>query len=153
MSAEPDNKGAVRAIVRLRCPECKKGIVYSHKWTMNRLCPNCGIEFEREDGYFTGAIWISIIIASPLMLGFMFLFIYFFRDLHPALAGFLSSLVFIPLVPITIRLSRALWMYFDHQMHPQMPSDDRGGTIVRKTDVPLSKPPSGEREPDALNVH
>ena len=119
------------AMIRVRCPECKKGIVYRRGMEMNRLCPSCGIKFEREPGYFSGATWIAIIFAMPVVLFFMFLYIYFFRDLHPALSGVFAALSFIPFVPIAIRLSRSYWMYLDHMMHPQRrspgPPDDPGG--------------------------
>ncbi len=121
LRTEPTQVGAV---VRMRCPECKKGIVYSHGSHMNRLCPNCGIRFEREPGYFSGAIWIAVLLATPVALFLMFLLLWFFRELHPGVAGLLASLTFIPLVPITIRLSRSIWMYLDHQMHPQRPHRD-----------------------------
>ena len=118
------------AVLKLRCPECKKGIVYRKGMEMNRLCPSCGIKFEREFGYFSGAIWIALLCATPIVLFIMFLFVYFFRDLHPALSGLFAALAFIPLVPITIRLSRSIWMYFDHEMNPQRkepdPPDDPG---------------------------
>lgn len=126
------------AIVNMRCPECKKGIVYRNGMDMNRLCPSCGIEFEREPGYFSGAIWIASLLATPVMFFLMFGFFYFFRDLHPTVPGLLAALAFIPLVPITIKLSRSIWMYLDHQMHPQRrrgePPGDPGESPV--TPVP-----------------
>ena len=126
---EPLNR--LEAVIRVRCPECRKGIVYRNGMEMNRLCPYCGIKFNREPGYFSGSIWISTIIATPVMLFAMFCLLYFFRGLHPALAGILAALSFIPLVPLTIRLSRSLWMYLDHQMNPQRgnrrPPDDSDG--------------------------
>ncbi len=112
------------ATVRMRCPECKKGILYRHGTQMNRLCPSCGIEFDREPGYFTGAIWISTLLAMPVMLFAMFGFLWFFRTMHPALAGILASVTFLPLIPLTIRLSRSIWMYFDHRLNPQRPDRD-----------------------------
>lgn len=135
---EPLN--ALGAMVQMRCPECKKGIVYRHGMEMNRLCPYCGIKFNREPGYFSGSIWISTILATPVMLFSMFCFIYFFRDLHPALAGIFAALSFIPLLPLTIRFSRSVWMYLDHQMNPQRngyrPPNDPGGN-------PPQPPPDG----------
>ncbi|MCB0711353.1 MAG: hypothetical protein KDD67_03395 [Ignavibacteriae bacterium] len=109
----------VSAIIRVRCPECKKGIVYAHGSQMNRLCPSCGIKFEREPGYFSGAIWIGVLLATPVALFTMFCLLWFFRDLHPAIAGIVASLSFIPLIPLTIRISRSIWMYLDHQMNPE----------------------------------
>lgn len=139
------------AVMNLRCPECKKGIVYRKGMEMNHLCPSCGIKFEREPGYFSGAIWIAIILATPIVLFLMFLFVYFFRDLHPALSGVFAALSFIPLVPLAIRISRSVWMYLDHQMHPQRrrsgPPDNPGGDYVepvRRGPVPGQEAPVPE---------
>lgn len=132
-----ESMNAFGAMMHVRCPECRKGIVFRRGMEMNRLCPYCGIKFDREPGYFTGAIWISMLVAMPVMLFLMFCLIYFFRDLHPALAGILAAVGFVPLLPVTIRISRSIWMYLDHQMHPQRsgrrppgdPGDDRSGPV------------------------
>ena len=139
----------IEAMVRIRCPECRKGIVYSHGSHMNRLCPNCGIRFEREPGYFSGAIWIAILLATPVALFMMFSLLWFFRDLHPALAGILASLTFVPLIPLTIRFSRSIWMYLDHQMHPQHPHRDPPDSPEPSPQpIPPEEPGVGkEREP------
>ncbi len=112
----------IDAALRLRCPECRVGILYAAPDSMNRRCPKCGIRFNREPGYFSGAIWIIYMIATPVGLAFVLGTMYLFPDLHPALAGVIGALCFGPLVPIAMRYSRSLWMYFDHQMNPQ-----RGG--------------------------
>lgn len=33
----------------------------------------------------------------------------------------LAVLVFIPLIPVTLRLSRTLWIYWDNRVDPQQP--------------------------------
>ena len=132
----------VDAMIRMRCPECKKGIIYSHGSSMNRLCPNCGIRFDREPGYFSGAIWISTLLA---MLFMMFCLLWFFRDLHPAVAGLVASLGFIPLVPITIRFSRSIWMYLDHRMHPQRPGREPPGDSSPSQQPPPPDYPGAEK--------
>lgn len=134
------------AVLKLRCPECKKGIVYRKGMEMNHLCPSCGIKFERELGYFSGAIWIALLCATPIVLFIMFLFVYFFRDLHPALSGLFAALSFIPLVPITIRLSRSMWMYLDHQMHPQRKDPERPDDPGKDHVEPVVTLPTAGRE-------
>ena len=34
---------------------------------MNAACPACGLRFEREAGYFTGAMYVSYVLALPVM--------------------------------------------------------------------------------------
>lgn len=133
-------RASMSAAVRMRCPECRHGILYDEAKGMHRRCPRCGITFEREPGYFTGAIWISILLATPIALAFMFLFVWFIPDLHPAVSGILASLSYIPLIPLTIRISRSLWMYFDHQMHPQRGRTDPPGPGERPPRTPRTTP-------------
>lgn len=125
-------RGRLSAATRLRCPECRSGILYAAPNSMNRRCPKCGIRFEREPGYFTGSIWIGVILATPVALGLLCGTMWAFPDLHPAIAGFVAVMFFSPLLPLTVRVSRSLWMYFDHQMQPQPPSKQGGdgGTRV-----------------------
>lgn len=120
-------RGRLAAASRLRCPECRSGILYAAPHSMNRRCPKCGIVFEREPGYFTGSIWIGVILATPLALGLLCGTMWAFPDLHPALAGFGAVALFSPLLPLTIRIARSFWMYFDHQMQPQKPGGSGGG--------------------------
>lgn len=105
---------------------------------MNRRCPKCGILFEREPGYFTGAIWIGLILATPIALGLLCGTMWAFPELHPALAGIVAVLVFTPLLPLTIRFARSFWMYLDHQMQPQSrrSGGDRGGGTASTGETP-----------------
>src|SRR4051812_20169419 len=50
------------------CPVCEQGRVFSGIIRMNEKCPHCGIVFEREGGYFTGAMSISYFISFFLVL-------------------------------------------------------------------------------------
>ncbi len=124
-SRTPNSKaGSFRAVLRQRCPECGNGIAFRRGMKMNRLCPSCGVRFEREPGYFTGAIYIGIIIAFPITLLFLLGLFYLFRDIHPALAGFLAMLFFLPLVPVTIRVSRMMWMNLERGINPSAQNDN-----------------------------
>jgi len=37
---------------------------------MNEHCPHCGLRFEREQGYFLGAMYISYGLALPMIAFF-----------------------------------------------------------------------------------
>lgn len=54
-------RGATR-----RCPRCGAGKLFHHWFTMVPTCPRCGMKFEREPGYWTGAIAINTIIIGGL---------------------------------------------------------------------------------------
>lgn len=47
-----------RAIAR-RCPRCGASGIFSGWWTLRDACPNCDLRYEREEGYWLGAIAIN----------------------------------------------------------------------------------------------
>jgi uncharacterized protein (DUF983 family) len=54
-----------RGITR-RCARCGSGHLFKHYFTMVDDCPNCGLHFEREPGYFAGALAINIMAVGAL---------------------------------------------------------------------------------------
>jgi uncharacterized protein (DUF983 family) len=49
-----------------RCARCGGGKLFRRYWTMVDDCPTCGLHFEREDGYWGGALAINIIAVGGL---------------------------------------------------------------------------------------
>ena len=47
------------AVVAGRCPRCLDGRIWRGLFSMNEVCPVCGLRFEREPGYWTGAMVAS----------------------------------------------------------------------------------------------
>ena len=44
----------------LRCARCGSGHLFRGYFKMKADCPNCGLHFEREQGYWAGALAINI---------------------------------------------------------------------------------------------
>jgi uncharacterized protein (DUF983 family) len=53
--------------LRLRCPACAGGPLFTSWLTMRSACPGCGLVLEREEGYWTGAIAANLIVTELLM--------------------------------------------------------------------------------------
>lgn len=84
---------------------------------MNQRCPVCDLKFEREQGYFLGAMYISYLlgIAAILMIGLVLWFATRWsitKDLVWAMV------LFVPLAPTISLFSRVLWIYFDQAIDP-----------------------------------
>jgi uncharacterized protein (DUF983 family) len=108
------------AMLRLRCPRCLTGRVYRGLMTMNERCPVCDYMFERESGYFTGAMYASYLLALPIVFG-IFLILWAFSTktlLAVEIMVLVTAVLYLPLVPIVFRYSRVLWMYFDWRYGP-----------------------------------
>lgn len=80
---------------------------------MNEQCPHCNHTFEQEPGYFLGAMYISYPISVAVMGLFWWLLILLFPRLPLTPGVFISAALFLPLVPLTFRYSRVLWLHFD----------------------------------------
>jgi uncharacterized protein (DUF983 family) len=60
----------VSRALRLRCPNCGGGPLFSSWFRMRRICPSCGLDTQRgEDGYAVGAYLFNIMAAELLWAG------------------------------------------------------------------------------------
>ena len=57
----------LRAILRQRCPRCRRGRMFRGRLTMNDPCPVCGLVFQREEGYFLGAMYVSYALSAATL--------------------------------------------------------------------------------------
>jgi len=114
----------LRAILRLRCPRCLEGKVWRGFLSMNVVCPVCGLIFEREPGYFTGAMVVSYGLAVPV-LGAMVIGLMTLGGLDAVPALVVGDLVYLVLVPFIFRYSRVLWLHFDWLVDPDREGDSR----------------------------
>jgi hypothetical protein len=84
---------------------------------MNERCPSCRLKFEREAGYFLGAMYISyglglIVIAILSALVWQFLKWPLVKSIE---AG---AVLFLPFVPVVTWMARVLWIYMDQAIDP-----------------------------------
>jgi uncharacterized protein (DUF983 family) len=113
------NTGSMRlaALLKQRCPRCLQGQVFAGLFRMNELCPTCGLRFEREPGYFTGAMYLSyglgIFVTAPVWLPMAWLG----RSLGEILVA--SGSLLIVSSPWLFRYARLLWLYLDHALDPR----------------------------------
>jgi uncharacterized protein (DUF983 family) len=103
--------------IRLKCPRCGAGSLYAKPFHMRTHCANCDLKFEREQGYFVGAIYINytatIAIAVP---GFFILDVFTDITINQQLAIWVPFAVIFPL--LFFHHSRALWLVLDHLFNP-----------------------------------
>ena len=108
----------VRRALGLRCPRCGQAPIFVRGYQMRPGCPRCGLRFEREPGYFTGAMYVSYILALPV-LGICVLAVYL---LAPSLSFWASVaaavVLFLPWVPAIFRYSRVIWIHLDQTIDP-----------------------------------
>jgi uncharacterized protein (DUF983 family) len=113
------------AILRLRCPRCLEGAVWKGFVSMNAACPVCGLVFEREPGYFTGAMVVSYAIAVPA-LGAIVIGLMTLGGMDAVAALIVGDAAYLALVPFIFRYSRVVWLHFDWGLDPDRTKDTRG---------------------------
>jgi uncharacterized protein (DUF983 family) len=106
------------AIVRQRCPRCRLGSIFCGLFTMNEVCPVCELRFEREQGYFLGAMYFSYPLSVPLLGLFILLGHWLLPDMRIEYIIGLSIFPYIPFTPLVFRYSRVLWLYFERGANP-----------------------------------
>lgn len=100
-------------IVCLRCPRCRRGPIFRGWLTMNDLCPDCGLLFEREEGYFLGAMYFTYAAAVAVLATSFLIATALLPDWSSPVVALLATLPYLPLMPFVFRYSRVLWIYYD----------------------------------------
>lgn len=85
---------------------------------MHTRCPACGLKFEREPGYFLGALYFSYALSIPPGL-VLVLLIWRITDWPFDWVMLAAVIAYLPLVPPVTRWARVLWMYLDWRFDPE----------------------------------
>jgi hypothetical protein len=107
----------ILSIVKGRCPNCEAGAVFARKGSllklqmpvMNENCPRCSHHFEKEPGFFLGAMYISYALTIAESVTVYLSIQYFITE--PAVLLLIIVAVVGPMTLINYRSSRILWMY------------------------------------------
>ena len=122
---------ALRAALRLRCPNCGQGRIFATWYTsvlpnkVLRRCPHCGLPYYRESGYFLGGMIVTYILTA-----FTLLAAYLFSFLVPRIriASENTSLMVwvaaaVGLTFFYVRPAYSLWLAADFWIDPWEPTD------------------------------
>jgi hypothetical protein len=87
---------------------------------MQERCAICDLKFEREPGYFLGAMYISYGLGVLIMVPI--------AALLWALTGWWVTkiiiwavMLFLPFAPTITLFARVLWIYLDQSVDPERP--------------------------------
>lgn len=118
-----------KSALLLRCPRCFGGPVFRGLFKMEERCSRCGFRFEREQGYFVGAIYINYAATVAIAMPGYFVLDYL---AEPSLA---TQLIFwggfVAVFPLVFfRHSRSLWLAIGELLSPPV-SQEAGGGVRR----------------------
>jgi|SRR5580658_3677326 uncharacterized protein (DUF983 family) len=110
-------------ILHQRCPRCRTGSIFRYSIfrgfpRMHDRCPACDLKFEREEGYFLGAMYISYAFAIGIIVVFAIL-LWAITSWSFTKDSIWAIVLFLPLAPAITLLARVLWIYFDQAIDPE----------------------------------
>jgi hypothetical protein len=84
---------------------------------MHERCPACGLKFEREDGYFLGAMYFGygLGIVTIAVLAALVWEVTKWRLMKSVVGGIV---LFVPLAPVLTWMARVLWIWMDQSIDP-----------------------------------
>lgn len=112
-------RSKLTAIVTAKCPKCRKGDMFKHSAflphkfdEMYEDCPVCDLHYEREPGFFFGAMYITYSLNVAVLVT-IFIILYNFLG-NPELWVYIASVLSIVILflPFVFRLSRAMYLHF-----------------------------------------
>ncbi len=108
-----------------RCPKCHETTVFKvrnafnlkHFMEMNEVCSVCNEKYEKEPGYYFGAMYVSYALMVALFVTTWVLNSWL---IHAGIITYFISLVsiIVLLAPLTFRLSRLIWLNFFISYNP-----------------------------------
>jgi uncharacterized protein (DUF983 family) len=107
----------LRRGIRQRCPVCGRGKIFKGWIKTYERCSVCNFAFEREPGYYTGAVAVNLVVSELLIT---------------VIAVPLAASQTVPLTVLIVlgctlpfllpllfyRPTKSLWMSFDHFIRP-----------------------------------
>jgi uncharacterized protein (DUF983 family) len=110
-------------ILNCKCPRCRQGKIFPYsaynlaKFTkMNERCPTCDLKFEKEPGFFVGAMYFgyAISIASFVTVAVAITVLSAVLEFSATTTLYIVSIITatLLLVPFNFRYSRVMMIHF-----------------------------------------
>ena len=117
---------SARALLR-RCPNCGERHIWTGWFGLVERCPRCGLRFEREEGYWTGAMAIDTIDTEGLF-GLLLLVVIVASWPHIPIVELLVAALALNLIfPIVFYpFAKLLWVAFDLIVRPRAHNEISG---------------------------
>lgn len=113
--------------LRLRCPACGRGRLFTGWFAMERACPACGLDLVREPGFYLGSIYVNYGVTALATIGLYGLLVLLAGwSAERALAACLVVAVLLP--AWLFRYARALLLAIDTSVNRETaaPNSDGG---------------------------
>lgn len=143
-AAASDYRTVLGRCLRLRCPACGDGRLFSGWFRNHDSCSNCGYDFVREPGFYLGSIYVNYGLTAVLLVAVCSPIVLLTDTPYSQITPF--ALLFCVLFPMWFHhYARAIWLGFDYRWdgfrdtqratidENQTPIDDQSPTAVSVT--------------------
>lgn len=107
------------SIFHMRCPQCHEGAFFvAHPYNLKKVgdlhahCPKCGLKYEKEIGFYFGAMYVSYGMGVALFVALWLGFYLFFPWVSTALQIAIIAAVSVLIGPYFYALSKIIWANF-----------------------------------------
>ncbi len=107
----------LRRGLRQRCPVCGRGKIFKGWIKTYERCPVCNYAYEREPGYYTGAVAVNLVV-SELLITVIAVPMAASQTVPLSVLIVLGCTLPFLLPLLFYRPTKSLWMSFDHFVHP-----------------------------------
>ena len=109
-----------------RCARCGSGDLFDGWFTIVERCPRCGLRFEREEGYWAGALAINIGVAAAVFAVVLVVGVALTAPNIPVgelLAVLVPLMVVVPIAYYPF--SKTVWVAVDRALLQHLDPDER----------------------------
>lgn len=111
--ARPTINSLLSRCVRLRCPSCGQASIIERPFHIKHHCPSCSVLFQREAGFFVGAIMVNVVTTEIMIIVIYLACLLFISSNYQLMLTILF--VFALLFPVAFyHHSWSIWLSFDH---------------------------------------
>lgn len=93
----------------LRCPNCGKGRIFRKFFTANDACVECGHDYVRDPGDWTGGAEMTLLLTFPVGIAFLFALMTW-ADFAPAVEIALVVAFTAVFLPLVYRHVKGFWL-------------------------------------------
>jgi uncharacterized protein (DUF983 family) len=113
----------IYSILHHKCPRCHEGELFTNRAysksfvNMPETCSHCDLRYQQEPSFFSGAMYVSYALQVALMTTIYVALRVLF---NPSTETYIVTTIVVALVlmPVTLRLSRAIYINFFYTYKP-----------------------------------
>lgn len=98
-----------------RCPKCGETPIFRGISSMNKKCEACGNVYEKESGYFVGAMMAAYFLGAFLIVPVLGACL-FLLDWSLVASLIAAGVMLLVLQPFLFRYSRLIWINIEHKL-------------------------------------